>query len=137
MSKNTTWDDSHFKIKYGKTNSSLEIGDHYHNSHEIVFVTQGETEFKISNKKYLSSENSIIFINNFEEHKNVHSLFDGNLTPQLLCENLSVMFDMEIIPGKTLLFFDEIQTCIPAISSLRFFYEKMPECPAIYGGGFH
>ncbi len=71
---------------------------------------------------------------NFEEHKNVHSLFDGNLTPTILCENLSVMFDMEIIPGKTLLFLDEIQTCIPAISSLRFFYEKMPELHVVAAG---
>lgn len=71
---------------------------------------------------------------NFEEHKRVHYLFGGDLTPQFLCENLSVMFDKEIIPGKTLLFFDEIQACIPAISSLRFFYEKMPELHVIAAG---
>jgi len=71
---------------------------------------------------------------NFEELKRVHSLFEGDLTPQVLCENLSVMFDKEIIPGKTLLFFDEIQACIPAISSLRFFYEKMPELHVVAAG---
>ena len=71
---------------------------------------------------------------NFEERKDVHSLFDGNLTPQVLCENLSIMFDMEIVPGRTLLFFDEIQTCIPAISSLRFFYEKMPDLHVVAAG---
>jgi len=71
---------------------------------------------------------------NFEEHKRVHSLFEGDLTPQILCENLSVMFDTEIAPGKTLLFFDEIQACIPAISSLRFFYEKMPELHVVAAG---
>jgi len=71
---------------------------------------------------------------NFEEHKKVHSLFEGDLTPQVLCENLSVMFDMEIVPGKTLLFLDEVQACIPAISSLRFFYEKMPELHVIAAG---
>jgi predicted AAA+ superfamily ATPase len=71
---------------------------------------------------------------NFEEYRRVHSLFEGDLTPQVLCENLSIMFDKEIIPGKTLLFFDEIQACIPAISSLRFFYEKMPELHVIAAG---
>lgn len=71
---------------------------------------------------------------NFEEHKRVHSLFEGDLTPQLLCENLSVMFDMEIVSGKTLLFFDEIQSCIPAISSLRFFYEKIPGLHVVAAG---
>lgn len=71
---------------------------------------------------------------NFEEHRRVHSLFEGDLTPKVLCENLSIMFDKEIVPGKTLLFFDEIQACIPAISSLRFFYEKMPELHLIAAG---
>lgn len=71
---------------------------------------------------------------NFEEHRRVQALFAGDLTPQLLCENLSVMFDKEITPGKTLLFFDEIQACIPAISSLRFFYEKMPELHVVAAG---
>lgn len=71
---------------------------------------------------------------NFEEFRRVHSLFEGDLTPQVLCENLSIMFDTEIVPGKTLLFFDEIQACIPAISSLRFFYEKMPGLHVIAAG---
>lgn len=71
---------------------------------------------------------------NFEEQKGVHSLFQGDLTPQALCENLSVMFDTAIVPGKTLLFFDEIQACLPAISSLRFFYEKLPELHVVAAG---
>ena len=71
---------------------------------------------------------------NFEEHKKAKTLFEGDLTPQVLCENLSVMFDVDIVPGKTLLFFDEIQACIPAISSLRFFYEKMPELHVVAAG---
>ena len=71
---------------------------------------------------------------NFEEHKRVHLLFEGDLTPQRICDNLAVMFNMDIIPGKTLLFFDEIQASLPAIASLRFFYEKMPELHVIAAG---
>jgi predicted AAA+ superfamily ATPase len=71
---------------------------------------------------------------NFEEHKTVHTLFEGDLTPQVLCNNLSILFDVEIVEGKTLLFFDEIQSCLPAISSLRFFYEKMPGLHVIAAG---
>ena len=84
-------------------------------------------------RKLGESFDSLLEIN-FEEHKKVHSLFEGDLTPQVLCENLSVMFDMEIVPGKTLLFLDEVQACIPAISSLRFFYEKMPGLHVIAAG---
>jgi len=71
---------------------------------------------------------------NFEENLQVHSVFSGNLSPAELCENLSAIFNISIRPGKTLLFFDEIQTCIPAIRSLRFFYEKMPELHVVAAG---
>jgi predicted AAA+ superfamily ATPase len=71
---------------------------------------------------------------NFEEQRQVHKLFEGDLNPKELCENLSVLYNIPIIPGKTLLFFDEIQSCIPAISSLRFFYEKYPELHVIAAG---
>jgi len=71
---------------------------------------------------------------NFEEQKRVHSLFEGDLSPRELCDNLSVMYNTPVIAGKTLLFFDEIQACIPAISSLRFFYEKLPDLHVIAAG---
>ena len=71
---------------------------------------------------------------NFEEQRQVHKLFDGDLDPRQLCENLSLLYNVPILPGKTLLFFDEIQACIPAISSLRFFYEKYPELHVIAAG---
>lgn len=71
---------------------------------------------------------------NFENNKEAHDLFSGNLNPQDICRNMSLMMDIPIIPGQTLLFFDEIQTCIPAISSLRFFYENYPELHLIAAG---
>lgn len=71
---------------------------------------------------------------NFEEQKQVHDLFRGNLSPQSLCENLSLLYNIPIVSGKTLVFFDEIQACPNAISSLRFFYEKMPDLHLIAAG---
>jgi uncharacterized protein len=71
---------------------------------------------------------------NFEEQRQVHTLFEGDLDPRQLCENLSVLYNVPIQPGKTLLFFDEIQACLPAISTLRFFYEKYPELHVIAAG---
>src|SRR2546423_357976 len=71
---------------------------------------------------------------NFEEQQQVHKLFEGDLDPHQLCENLSLLYNVPIIPGKTLLFFDEIQACLPAISSLRFFFEKYPELHIIAAG---
>lgn len=71
---------------------------------------------------------------NFEENKRIHTIFEGNLSPDEICENLSAIYNITIIKGKTLLFFDEIQSCLPAIQSLRFFYEKMPELHLIAAG---
>ena len=41
---------------------------------------------------------------NFEEQKWVHSLFEGDLVPRELCDNLSVMYNILCVAGKTLLF---------------------------------
>ena len=71
---------------------------------------------------------------NFEEDKEVKSFFDGSLNPQGIVEKLSAYYTIPIIPGKTLLFIDEIQACPEAISSLRFFYEKMPELHVVGAG---
>jgi predicted AAA+ superfamily ATPase len=71
---------------------------------------------------------------NFEEQRQVHKLFEWDLDPHEICNNLSALYNVPILPGKTLLFFDEIQACIPAISSLRFFYEKFPDLHLIAAG---
>ena len=71
---------------------------------------------------------------NFEEQQLVHKLFENDLDPSILCDNLSVLYNIPIIPGKTLVFFDEIQACISAISSLRFFYEKYSQLHVIAAG---
>ncbi|MCL2168261.1 MAG: AAA family ATPase, partial [Lentimicrobiaceae bacterium] len=72
---------------------------------------------------------------NFEVNITVREVFEhSDLTPQILCEKLSSIFEIPIVEGKTLLFLDEIQSCIPAISSLRFFYEMMPNLHVIAAG---
>ena len=64
---------------------------------------------------------------NFEENKEVHTFFSKNLDPKSISEKLSAYYKMPLIPGDSLLFFDEIQACPDALRSLRFFYEKYPE----------
>jgi len=72
---------------------------------------------------------------NFEENIEARDLFaKGNLSPYKLCQELSAIYQTPIIPGKTLLFFDEIQSSLPALSSLRFFYEKYGELHVIAAG---
>jgi predicted AAA+ superfamily ATPase len=71
---------------------------------------------------------------NFEKNKNLQTLFDGDLDVKEICLKLSVQFKTPVVPEKTLLFFDEIQTCPNAIMSLRYFYEDYPELHIIAAG---
>ena len=71
---------------------------------------------------------------NFERDEDARALFSGNLHVRKICEELSVLFRKPIIPGKTLLFFDEIQSCPRAITSLRYFYEDYPQLHVIAAG---
>ena len=71
---------------------------------------------------------------NFEKNKNAHLVFEGDLSPKRICADLSAIFLTPIIPGETLLFLDEIQSCESAIQSLRFFYEDFPELHVIAAG---
>lgn len=71
---------------------------------------------------------------NFEESPRLKTLFSDELSPATICENISAIYKTTIVPGKSLLFIDEIQECQEAITSLRFFYEKMPELHVIAAG---
>jgi predicted AAA+ superfamily ATPase len=73
---------------------------------------------------------------NFEkkEHHDAKKIFERHSSPKLIIDELYAMFGMPIVAGKTLLFFDEIQNCVPAISSLRFFYEEMTDLHVISAG---
>ena len=56
-----------------------------------------------------------------------HCIIRDSVDPLEIIEKLGGFFGKSIIPGKTLLFFDEIQACPNAIRSLRYFHEKLPE----------
>jgi len=73
---------------------------------------------------------------NFEkkDSKDAKAIFEKSSSPQRICDELSLIFEVPVIPGRTLLFLDEIQACLPAISSLRFFYEEYPELHVIAAG---
>jgi len=72
---------------------------------------------------------------NFELDKNARDLFaKGDLSPHRLCQELAAIYETPVVPGKTLLFLDEIQSSLPAISSLRFFYDDYRDLHVIAAG---
>lgn len=70
----------------------------------------------------------------FELSPGFSKVFEGSLDPQNIISLLEPELGMRIIPGKTLLFFDEIQACPRAIASLRYFKEKLPELHVVCAG---
>lgn len=70
----------------------------------------------------------------FEEKPELVSLFSDDLNPQKICSELELRTGIDIVEGKTLLFFDEIQTCPRAIVALRYFYEQLPGLHVIAAG---
>ena len=70
---------------------------------------------------------------NFEERPELARCFDTLIVDEIL-ERIAILTDSAIKPGETLLFLDEIQECPPAIISLRYFYEKLPELHVIGAG---
>jgi predicted AAA+ superfamily ATPase len=56
------------------------------------------------------------------------------LKPQEIINQILLKQNTPIIPGKTLLFLDEIQNCPQAIMALRYFKEQMPELHVIGAG---
>lgn len=71
---------------------------------------------------------------NFEKQKDLSLLFAKNLSIKEIVARIGAIYDKPIIPGKTLLFFDEIQVCPEAIHSLWFFKEDYPELHVVAAG---
>jgi len=83
-------------------------------------------------EKFSESFGNFVKIN-FEEHPNYKNLFSSNDVFDIV-ENISLSMGKKIVPGQTLLFLDEIQTCPEAISKLRYFYEHIPGLHVVAAG---
>ncbi|MDD2425905.1 MAG: AAA family ATPase [Bacteroidales bacterium] len=71
---------------------------------------------------------------NFEKQPSIKQIFEADLTPKEIAARLSTFYGVPVIPGRTLLFFDEVQSCPNAVHSLWFFYEDYPDLHVIAAG---
>ncbi|MBP9708087.1 MAG: ATP-binding protein [Oligoflexales bacterium] len=71
---------------------------------------------------------------NFEKRPDFAKCFTQDLDPQRIIAELEVKSRSKILPGATLVFFDEIQECPQAITALRYFFEEMPKLHVIAAG---
>ena len=71
---------------------------------------------------------------NFEQLKEAVKVFEKDLVPERIIRSLSLIAKAPIVPGKTLLFLDEVQEAPQAILALRYFYEEMPDLHVVAAG---
>ena len=71
---------------------------------------------------------------NFDEKKQWTNLFESTQNLDELLEQISIIENTPIIENETLLFLDEIQTSLPAINLLRYFYERKPNLHVVAAG---
>jgi hypothetical protein len=69
-----------------------------------------------------------------EKRRDLHVHFGDNLDPKAIVRNLEVDSGTRIVPGRSLLFLDEIQACPRAVLALRYFYEELPDLHVIAAG---
>ena len=71
---------------------------------------------------------------NFDEEDDLKSIFEMNKNPQRIIELLSMINGKKILPGETLIIFDEIQECPKALNALKYFKENANEYHVIAAG---
>lgn len=71
---------------------------------------------------------------NFDEEEELKSIFESNKNPKRIIELLSLIAGEKILPGETLVIFDEIQECPEALNALKYFREKAGEYHILAAG---
>lgn len=86
-------------------------------------------------KEFGKNEFSDMACFNFDGNEGLHAIFDYDFdTVRIIDELGSIVRGKRIIPGSTLVVFDEIQDCPRAIQALKYFCEDMPELHLIAAG---
>ena len=84
--------------------------------------------------KHLGEQFEYFIEANFEKQKDLKSLFELGLPIKEVANRIGIIYDTPVVPGKTLLFLDEIQVCPEAIHSLWLFKEDYPELHVVAAG---
>jgi len=103
-------------------------------NHKVLLIRGARQVGKTYMVRELAKDFDYFLEVNFEKNPDVIQFFEQNLDPERLCINLSAFFRIPVIEGKTLVFFDEIQSCPKAIQSLRFFYESKQKLHVVAAG---
>ncbi len=92
-------------------------------SHKCLIVQGARQVGKTYSIRQFAHENYQSFIElNFEINEAYRSIFSGSLDVDTIIAQISLLLpDSQFVPGKTLIFLDEIQSCPNARTALKFF----------------
>ena len=76
---------------------------------------------------------NLVYVN-FETNKELSSQIEESIDAKYIINKLELFYGEKIIPGKTLIFFDEIQANERALTSLKYFCEDAQEYHIIAAG---
>lgn len=71
---------------------------------------------------------------NFEAEEKLSSIFDYDFDVKRIVTEIERHYKTKIVPGETLVYFDEIQACPRAITALKYFCEDMRELHLVCAG---
>ena len=92
-------------------------------------------------KTWLLKEFGKVFYRNtvyidFYGNQKAQRIFEDNLDPRRIIEDLGFISGESIQPEQTLIIFDEIQECNRALNALKYFCEDAPEYHVVAAGSF-
>jgi predicted AAA+ superfamily ATPase len=88
-------------------------------------------------ERFGTAEYAAVHVLDFEADPRLAAVFEGELDPVRLVRDLALLarFDPQaVITGTALLFFDEIQACPRALTSLKYFAELLPAVHVVAAG---
>lgn len=121
--------------KYFTRNIDKDLMEWKENPRRKPLLVRGARQVgKSSSIRHLGKTFKYFLEVNFERNPEVGEIFKGNRDVKNITNKLHDFYGIPIIPGETLLFFDEIQKCEDAIYSLWFFKEDYRDLHVIAAG---
>ena len=108
--------------KYSSTHKPLILNGVRQCGKTFILKEFGKKEFQ--NLAYISCD----------RNEELNAIFEGGFNVPRIIRGISALTGTDIIPGKTLIFLDEIQAFPKALESLKYFCEDAPEYHIVVAG---